>query len=102
MKKILTFELFEAKYSDHFSLRVKERIENLYEISLDTLNREEIESKIEELVGSDWRRLLIDSIIESTERRILNKIKLVRYPLDYNVAVPISFLSLDFEFLSPL
>ena len=97
MKKILTFELFEAKYSDHFSLRVKERIENLYEISLDTLNREEIESKIEESIGSDWRRLLIDSIIESTERRILNKIKLVRYPLDYNVAVPISFLSLDFE-----
>jgi hypothetical protein len=97
MKKILTFELFEARYSGHFSRRVKERIENLYEISLDTLNRDEVESKIEKSIGPDWKSLLIDSIIESTERRILNKIKLVNFPQDYNFAVPISFLSLSFE-----
>ena len=97
MKKILTFELFEASYSDHFNMRVKERIENLYEISLDILSPEKIESKIEESIGPEWKNLLIDSIIKNTEKRILNKVKLVTYPRDYNVAVPISFLSLEFN-----
>lgn len=97
MEKILTFELFEARYSQHFSNRVKERIENLYEISLDTLNREEVESKIEESIGPDWKTSLIDSIVNNTEKRILDKIKLVTFPQDYNFAVPISFLFLDFN-----
>ena len=97
MKKILTFKLFEAGYTDHFNKRFKERIENLYEISLDILDFDEIESKIEESIGPEWKNLLIDSIIRDTERRILKRVKFVTYPRNYNVAVPISFLSLEFN-----
>jgi hypothetical protein len=97
MKKILSFELFEARYSQHFSKRVKERIENLQEVTLDTLNKETIESKIEQTIGSKWKEYLIDSIVNNLEKRILDKVKLVTFPQNSNFAVPISFLFLDFE-----
>lgn len=97
MERILTFELFEARYSQHFSMRVKERIENLYEITLDTLKREEIEKRIEDSIGSGWKESLIDAIVNNIEKRILEKVKLVTFPQDSNFAVPISFLFLDFE-----
>ena len=97
MERILTFELFEARYSQHFSMRVKERIENLYEITLDTLKREEIEKRIEDSIGSGWKESLIDAIVNNIEKRILEKVKLVTFPQDSNFAIPISFLFLDFE-----
>lgn len=97
MKKLLSFKLFEARYSGHFSKRVKERIENLQEISLDTLNKEEVESKVGETIGPRWKEFLIDSIVNNIEKRILDKVKLVNYPQNNNFAVPISFLFLDFD-----
>ena len=97
MEKILSFSLFEARYSSHFSERLQERIIDLKEISLDTAERERIEKEVEMEVGKYWKQLLINSIIKNTERRILNKIKLITYPQETNVAVPISFVFLDFK-----
>lgn len=97
MKKILTFKLFEAQYSSHFQKRFEERIMNLTQISLDSVNAEVTEKKIESEIGPNWRQLLIESIIKNTERRILYKVKLTSFDPEKNIAVPISFLNLEFD-----
>jgi hypothetical protein len=95
MKKILSFSLFEARYSDHFNTRVKERIQDLQEVTLDTRNKGEIESELEEEIGPDWRKFLLSSIVSDTDSRILKKIKLENYSNNRNFGVPISFLYLN-------
>jgi hypothetical protein len=95
MKKILSFSLFEARYSDHFNTRVKERIQDLQEVTLDTRNKGEIESELEEEIGPDWRKFLLSSIVSDTDIRILKKIKLENYSNNRNFGVPISFLYLN-------
>ena len=97
MKKILTFELFEAQYSYHFEKRVQERILNLSQISIDSISTETVEKKIESEVGPEWKQLLIDSIVSNTEKRIFSRIKLPNFDPKKNFAVPISFLTLEFE-----
>jgi len=97
MKQILSFSLFEARYSGHFTDRVKERIQDLREITLDTRNKDEIESELETEIGTDWKNLLISSIISNTDSRILKKIKLENYTNDINFGVPISFLYLNYK-----
>ena len=97
MERILTFDLFEARYSSHFSKRFQERIIDLKEVSLDTIERERIEFEIESEAGTSWRQLLVDSIVKNTEKRILDRIKLISYPQKLNIAVPISFLFLNFK-----
>jgi len=97
MKKILTFELFEANLSSHFNTRVQQRILDLKEISLDIPQSEDIEKNLESQIGKDWKKLLIDSIIKNTEKRILSKVKAISFPSDSNFGVPISYLFLDFD-----
>jgi hypothetical protein len=97
MEKILSFGLFEAMLSSHFNKRFRERIVELKEVSIDTLQREGLEKEIENLIGSNWKDLLIISIIKNTEKRILQKVKSISFPADSNVSVPISFLFLDFN-----
>jgi len=94
MKQILSFSLFEARYSTHFDKRFKERIEDLQEVSLDTKAKEEVESELDEEIGPDWRKSLLSSIISNTDSRMLKKIKLENYTNDGNFGVPISFLNL--------
>lgn len=94
MKKILSFSLFEARYSDHFNDRVKERIKDLKELTLDTKNKDEVEAELESEIGPNWKDLLISSIISNTDSRILKKIKLENYANEVNFGVPISFLNL--------
>ena len=74
MKKILSFGLFEAKMSSHFDKRLKERIIDLKEISLNAPQADEIEKSLESEIGKNWKLLLINSIIENTEKRILKKV----------------------------
>jgi hypothetical protein len=95
MKQILSFSLFEARYSTHFDKRFKERIEDLQEVGLDTRNKGEIESELEEEIGPDWKKLLLSSIVSNTDSRMLKKIKLENYSNDGNFGVPISFLYLN-------
>jgi hypothetical protein len=97
MKQILSFNLFEARYSTHFTDRVKERIQDLREVALDTKNKEEIESELESEIGPNWKNKLISSIISNTDSRILKKIKLENYNNDLNFGVPISFLYLSYK-----
>jgi hypothetical protein len=97
MKKILSFDLFEAKMSSHFDKRLKERIIDLKEISLNTPQADEIEKSLESEIGKKWKLLLINSIIENTEKRILKKIKSITFSKDVNFGVPISSLFLDFN-----
>jgi len=95
MKQILSFSLFEARYSTHFDKRFKERIEDLQEVGLDTRNKDEIESELETEIGPDWRKSLLSSIVSNTDSRMLKKIKLENYSNDGNFGVPISFLYLN-------
>ena len=95
MKKILSFSLFEARYSDHFNDRVKERIKDLKDLTIDAKNKDEVEDELESEIGSDWRNLLISSIISNTDSRVLKKIKLENYTNEINFGVPISFLYLN-------
>jgi hypothetical protein len=94
MKQILSFSLFEARYSTHFDKRFKERIGDLQEVGLDTKSKDEIESELEKEIGPNWKKLLLSSIISNTESRMLKKIKLENYSNDGNFGVPISFLNL--------
>ena len=94
MKQILSFSLFEARYSTHFDKRFKERIGDLQEVGLDTKAKGEIESELEAEIGPDWRKFLLSSIVSDTDSRMLKKIKLENYSNDGNFGVPISFLYL--------
>jgi hypothetical protein len=76
---------------------VKERIQDLREVTLDTKNKDEIESELKLEIGPDWKDKLISSIISNTNSRILKKIKLENYNNDLNFGVPISFLYLNYK-----
>lgn len=97
MNQILSFSLFEARYSTHFDKRFKERIGDLQEVGLDTKNKGEIESELETEIGPNWKELLLSSIVSNTESRMLKKIKLENYSNDGNFGVPISFLYLNYK-----
>lgn len=94
MRNILTFSLFEARYSGHFNDRFKERIKDLKELTLDTKNKDVVEAELESEIGPNWKDLLILSIISNTDSRVLRKIKLENYANNVNFGVPISFLCL--------
>jgi hypothetical protein len=97
MEKILSFVLFEARYSPHFSKRLKERIVDLREVSLDTIQRDALEKEIEDQIGPKWKQFLAEAIIKNTEKRMLEKVKFISFPQNSNFAVPVSFLFLDFN-----
>lgn len=93
MKKILTFKLFEAQYD-------ADRMKSFFEpfsVSVEGPNSRQVEEEIEYLAGRDWKSLLMSSIEEEVERRILRKIKSSSFEFEQTVLVPISFLTLEFN-----
>jgi hypothetical protein len=90
MKQILSFSLFEANRHPHFKKRIEQRILNLQEVNLNP----RIELDLEEEIGPNWKRFLIDSIIKNTESRIFKAVEATEYKYNHNFAVPISSLYL--------